>query len=58
MPSAPSLMDNILAAAIAKAPTHVKVANPPGLYRHARSGRYYACKKLGGVRRDRSLPGR
>ncbi len=35
--------------------TYVKVANYPGLYRHSRSGRYYACKKLHGVRRERSL---
>ena len=35
------------------APTYVKVANFPGLYRHSRSsGRYYACKKLGGIRRE------
>lgn len=47
-------MVNILALT-AKASTYVKVANFPGLYRHARSGRYYACKKLGGVRRERSL---
>ncbi len=39
----------------AKTPTYVKVANYPGLYRHARSGRYYACKKQGGHRRERSL---
>ena len=39
----------------AKMPTCVKVAHFPGLYRHARSGRYYACKKLGGIRRERSL---
>ena len=39
----------------AKTPTYVKVANYPGLYRHARSGRYYACKKQGGIRRERSL---
>ena len=44
-----------LLAPIAKALTYVKVANFPGLYRHARSGRYYACKKLGGIRRERSL---
>ena len=25
------------------------------MYRHSRSGRYYACKKLGGIRRERSL---
>ena len=31
------------------------MANFPGLYRHARSRRYYAGKKLGGVRRERSL---
>ena len=36
-------------------PTYVKVANYLGLYRHARSGRYYACKKLNGVRRECSL---
>ena len=39
----------------AAAPTYVKVANFPGLYRHSRSGRYYACKKLHGVRWERSL---
>ena len=50
----PSLMVNILAP-VAKAPAYVKVANYPGLYRHARSGRYYACKKQGGIRRERSL---
>ena len=44
-----------LLAPVAKAPTYVKVANFPGLYRHARSGRYYACKKLGGIRRESSL---
>ena len=44
-----------LLAPIAKPPTYVKVANAPGLYRHARSGRYYACKKQGGIRRERSL---
>ena len=32
----------------------MKVANFPSLYRHVRSGRYYACKKLGGVRRESS----
>ena len=48
-------MVNILAPAVARTPTYVKVANFPGLYRHARSGRYYACKKLGGIRRERSL---
>jgi integrase len=31
------------------------VANFPGLYRHSRSGLYYACKKLHGVRREQSL---
>ena len=36
-------------------PTYVKVANFPGLYRHCRSGRYYACKKLNGIRRECSL---
>ena len=40
---------------VTKAPTYVKVANFPGLYRHARSGRYYACKKLNGIRRECSL---
>ena len=39
----------------ARPATYVKVANFPGLYRHSRSGRYYACKKLGGIRRERSL---
>ena len=38
-----------------KTPTYLKVANFPGLYRHSRSGRYYACKKLGGIRRECSL---
>ncbi len=36
-------------------PTYVKVTHVPGLYRHSRSGRYYACKKLGGIRRESSL---
>ena len=44
-----------LLAPVAKAPTYVKVANFPGLYRHSRSGRDYACKKLNGIRRERSL---
>ena len=44
-----------LAHPLAKTPAYVKVANYPGLYRHARSGRYYACKKQGGIRRERSL---
>ncbi len=48
-------MVTLLAPVVAKAPTYVKVANFPGLYRHARSGRYYACKKLGGIRRERSF---
>lgn len=48
-------MVNILVPVITKSPTYVKVANFPGLYRHSRSGRYYACKKLGGIRRERSL---
>ena len=39
----------------AKPPTYVKVANFIGLYRHSRSGRYYACKKVKGVRKERSL---
>ena len=38
-------MVNIFAPVVTKAPTYVKVAHVPGLYRHARSGRYYACKK-------------
>ena len=38
-----------------KPPTYAKVANFPCLYRHSRSGRYYACKKLHGVQRERSL---
>ena len=33
-----------LLAPVAKAPTCVKVANFPGLYRRARNGRYYAYK--------------
>ncbi len=48
-------MVNILAPVVTTGPTYVKVANFPGLYRHARSGRYYACKKQGGIRRERSL---
>ena len=48
-------MVNILAPVVTKAHTYVKVANFPGLYRHARTGRYYACKKLNGIRRERSL---
>ena len=48
-------MVNFLAPVVTKAPTYVKVANFLGLYRHARSGRYYACKKQGGLRRERSL---
>lgn len=49
-------MVNILAPIVtARTTTYVKVANMPGLYRHARSGRYYACKKLNGIRRERSL---
>ncbi len=49
-------MVTILAPVVtARTATYVKVANFPGLYRHARSGRYYACKKLGGVRRESSL---
>ena len=45
-------MVNILTPRIS---TYVKVANFPGLYRHARSGRYYGCRKLGGKRREHSL---
>lgn len=48
-------MAALLAPPASSAPTYLKVANYPGLYRHARSGRYYACKKLGGIRRERSL---
>ena len=50
------IMVNILKPVVrADTATYVKVANAPGLYRHSRSGRYYACKKLHGVRRERSL---
>ncbi len=50
------IMVNILKPVVrADTATYVKVANYPGLYRHSRSGRYYACKKLHGVRRERSL---
>lgn len=45
----------IIARPVTTGPTYVKVANFPGPYRHARSGRYYACKKLNGIRRERSL---
>ncbi len=48
-------MVTLLAPVVIKAPTYAKVANYPGLYRHSRSGRYYACKKQGGIRRERSL---
>ncbi len=48
-------MVNLVAPVVAKAPTYLKVANFPGLYRHARSGRYYACKKQGSIRREHSL---
>ena len=34
---------------------YVKVANAPGLYRHAKTGAYYAVKKFGGKRKERSL---
>ncbi len=44
-----------LLAPVTKEPTYLKVANFPGLYRHSRSGRYYACKKLNGIRREKSL---
>ncbi len=40
---------------VTKAPIYLKVANVPCLYRHARSGRYYACKKVSGRHRERSL---
>ena len=36
----------------AKAPTYIKVANFPCLYRHSCSGSYHACKKLNGIRRE------
>lgn len=42
-------------APITKSPVYVKVANFPGLYRHSRSGRYYGCEKLGGIRREKGL---
>ena len=48
-------MVTLFAPVATKSPTYVKVANFPGLYRHSRSGRYYACKKQGGIRRERSL---
>ena len=48
-------MVTLLAPIVAKEPTYLKVAHVPGLYRHSRSGRYYACKKVGGIRRERSL---
>ena len=51
----PPVMVNILAPVVTKAPTYVNVAHVPGLYRHSRSGRYYACKKLNGIRRECSL---
>lgn len=34
---------------------YVKVANFPGLYRHAKSGRYYGVKKVRGKRKEHSL---
>lgn len=34
---------------------YVKVANVTGLYRHIKTGAYYAVKKFGGKRRERSL---
>ena len=40
----------VINLASAKPLTYLKVANSPGLYCHARSDRYYACKKLGGRR--------
>ncbi len=39
----------------AKSADYVKVSNFAGLYRHARSGRYYGVKKLRGKRRECSL---
>ena len=50
-------MVNILDPVVtARTATYLKVANFPGLHRHARSGRYYACTtKLGGIRRERRL---
>jgi integrase len=34
---------------------YVKIPNSPGLYRHVKSGRYYAAKKINGKRREHSL---
>ncbi len=48
-------MVNLLAPVVTKAPTYVKVTQVPVLYRHARSGRYDACKKLGSIRQERGL---
>ena len=45
----------VASLAPAKPSTYAKVANAPCLYRHSRSGRYYGCKKLHGLRRERSL---
>ena len=45
----------VASLAPAKPATYVKVADFPGPYRHSRSGRYYSCKKLHGIRRERSL---
>jgi len=36
-------------------PLYVKVPNFPGLYRHAKSERYYGSKKVMGKRREVSL---
>ena len=44
-----------LPAPVTKAPRCVKVANYPGLYHDRFSGLYYACKKLRGKHRERSL---
>ena len=48
-------MVTLLAPFVSKSPTYVKVANFPCLYRHNRSGRYYACKKVSGRRKEYSL---
>ena len=35
--------------------SYIKIPNIPGLYRHLKSGRYYAAKKINGKRHERSL---
>lgn len=34
---------------------YIKIPSIPGLYRHVKSGRYYAAKKINGKRREHSL---